>query len=126
MSKLGAAAFALAVAAVLVSGIVGVQTQTAPGKLACEFFAMSASETSHTRSIPIEAAQAFAVGMRDMDRPIPTFRGGDRRDGFSGTCRRQTPPDGRVFAVRNHGQTVALLFVLQGPGGWDVRRTYAC
>jgi len=123
MSKRGAAAVTIAFMTVVVSGIVGVRAQTPPEELACRFFGVSASETSHIRPTPTEAAQAYAAGMRDKDRPIPTFRAVIDVTDSARPAGDKPPQDGKAFAVRNHGQTVALLFVTRTSGGWDVTRS---
>lgn len=64
--------------------------------------------------------------MRDKDRPIPTFRGVIDMTDSARPAGDKPPQDGKVFAVRNHGQTAALLFVMQTSGGWDVTRSYRC
>lgn len=127
MSKRGAAAVAIAVVAVVVSGLVGIRAQTAPGELACEWFGLGHGEPTRTHPRAVDAAIAWATSLHEIGgKPIPTgpgwvidVTGADIQVG-------EIASDGRAFAVRDHGRTEALLFVIRQGGGWVVGRDYSC
>ncbi len=126
MSKLGAAAVALAVAAVVASGIAGVQAQTAPGELACEFVAVGMPQPSRSYPSPERAAAAYAESLSEIE--------GHRFPGTLGVIEVLDPntmagdvsENRRVFAVRGHGRTVALVVISKESGSWVVSGDYAC
>lgn len=127
MTKRGAAAVTIAAVVVVVSGIAGVRAQTAPGELACEFFGLGHGEPTRTHPTADDAAVAWATSLHEIKgKPIPTgsswvidVTGADIQVG-------EIPSDGRAFAVRDHGRTEALLFVIREGGGWVVGRDYSC
>jgi len=127
MPKRDAVAMTIAVVTVVVSGVVAVRAQTAPGELACEWFGLGHGEPTRTHPTAVDAAIAWATSLHETRRkPIPTgpgwvidVTGADIQVG-------EIPPNGRAFAVRDHGRTEALLFVIRQGGGWVVGRDYSC
>lgn len=127
MSKLGAAAVALAVAAVVVSGIVGVQTQTALGELACEFVAVGMPLSTRSYPSAERAATAYAESLSAIEghRFPGTLGAIEVMD--SDTMAGDVSENRRVFAVRGHGRTVALVVITGGEGGsWVVSGDFVC
>ena len=126
MSARRGLAVAVALVAVIVSGVMGTLAETAPGELACRFARDASGESARTYPTPIQAAAAFAADLLRTDRRLIESSGGVIDVTGSDTRVGEIFQGGRLFAVRDHGQTVALLIVLRGTGGWVVSRSYVC
>jgi hypothetical protein len=126
VSTRGGFAVAIALVAVIVSGVVGTLAETAPGELACRFARDASGESAHVYPTAIQAAAAFAADLLHTERRSIESNGGVIDVTGSDTRVGEIFEGGKLYAVRDHGRTLALLIVLRGTGGWEVTRSYVC
>lgn len=120
----GVAAVTVAIVAVIVSGVMGARSTTAPEDLACNFVGVSADESGRTYPTAVAAAAAFASGVLPT-KPTSLERGGGVVEVPSSAIEGHAP-GANVFALRDHGRTVGLISVYRDIGGWAVGRVELC
>jgi hypothetical protein len=120
----GVAAVTVAIAAVIVSGVMGARATTAPEDLACNFVGVSADESGRTYPRAVAAAAAFASGVLHA-KPTSVERAGGVVVVPSSAIEGHAPGP-NVFALRDHGRTVGLISVHRDLGGWGVDRVELC
>ena len=124
----GIVAVTVAIVAVIVSGVMGARATTAPEDLACRFVAVGIGEPGPGSGHPTAeaAAAAYAQSLGEIYRNrFPGLLGVTDVTGAD-TVADSLPEGGRIFAVRTHGRTIALVAVSKGSGSWDATSDYVC
>jgi hypothetical protein len=126
MSARAGLAVAIAVVAVLVSGVMGPLAETAPGELDCQFVAVGMPQPSTSYPSAEEAATAFAQSLSEIEGS--RFPGTLAAVDVTGTdtIAGAIPEEARLFAIRGHGRTVALVVVSKEIGSWVASTDYVC
>jgi hypothetical protein len=126
MSARGGLAVAIALVTVIASGVIGALAETAPGELDCQWIAVGTPLTSTSYPSAEQAATAFAQSLSEIEgnRFPATLAAVDvtGTDTIAGAI----PDEARLFAVRGHGRTVALVVVSKEIGSWVTSTDYVC
>ena len=128
LSTRGGLAIGIALVAVIFAGVMGTLAETAPGELACQWVAVGILEPGPGSGHPSadQAATAYAKSLGEIESS--RFPGKLRVVDVTGsdTMAGDVSESGRVFAVRGHGRTFALIVVRDEVGGWVASNDYVC
>jgi hypothetical protein len=122
----GGLAVAIALVTVIVSGVIGALAETAPGELDCRFVAVGTPLTTRSYPSAEQAATAFAKSLSEIEGS--RFPGTLAAVDVTGTetIAGAIPEESRLFAIRGHGRTVALVVVSKEIGSWVTSTDYVC
>jgi broad specificity phosphatase PhoE len=121
----GRVAVTVAIAAVIVSGVMGALATTAPEDLACDFVGVSTDESGRTYPTAVAAAAAFASVVLHTEPEVLETDGGVVEVPASATTEAHDP-GANIFALRDHGRTVGFVAVHPDGGGWAVGQVELC